>query len=62
MNRPEYRDAIARAKFWKSLMFRGRTCGDWPPFAHFGVPQSVIRTSMPRCCAFRTSSSMSSNL
>jgi hypothetical protein len=32
------------------------------PFAHFGVPQIVISTSMPLACALRTSSSTSSSL
>jgi hypothetical protein len=30
-----------------------------PPFAHLGVPQIVISTSMSRACVFRTSSSRS---
>ena len=35
--------------------------GVLPPFAHLGVPQIVIRTSMSRACVLRTSSSMSRN-
>ena len=33
-----------------------------PPFAHFGVPQIVIMTSMPRSAAPRTSASRSLKL
>ena len=33
--------------------------GVLPPFAHLGVPQIVIRTSMSRDCVLRTSSSRS---
>jgi hypothetical protein len=42
-------------------MFVGMACGFWPPLAHEGVPHSVIITSRPRCCAFLTTSSTSSN-
>ena len=47
-------------KFWKSFGSVGAYCGAWPSFAQDGVPQTAISTSIPRFCAFRTSSSRSS--
>ena len=50
---------MARENAVRSVSRVGMKFGVLLPFAHFGVPQIVIRTSMSRACVLRTSSSRS---